>query len=380
MRTTLKELEALVASYVAANLQANPTWTASTDNLAGLLNKIAATINIDGLFADKLPEFDGFDVTYGRTIEEYFQDLGAVLAYDDGTTNEGDGAKLALKPYYPSYENPSYNYSLGRKVIPATVKYNEYEKAVKDQVEYNNIVNMILKRLYDLYAEFKYACKRQLVANAIDACIKNDSSYTTGATAYTTNSTVLSRGTRYSQSGVAYLCVKSAAAAINKTLATLASEGEYVIKQDLVTVLAKPVDTTTGEAFLKSVKDWVEVASETSQGTSFNGQAIGASEEGLMLIMLHGIKGAIEVYTEAGAFQLDKLAVPAVEKYIRDFGNDASGTYAVLLDKRMIKLHPNYMAVRDQVNAACDFINYFLHSEHTGFISRNTFIHVWKAS
>lgn len=380
MRSTIIELRAIIAAYVLEQYQANPTYTPSNDNLAGLLNKIAATVQIDGLFADKLPEMDSFDVTYGRTIEEYFQNLGAVLDYNDYKADPSDAAQNALKPYYPSYEDPAYNYPFPRKKIPTTIKYDEYERAVKDQVEYENIINTIMKRLYDLYAQFKYGIKRQLLGNAAKKASELDSSYTTGATAYTTNSTVLSRGTRYSQAGVAYLCIKTAAAAINKTLATLATEGEYVVKQELVTTLAKPVDASTGEAFYESVKSKLEVAEDVSTGTSFNGASIGVGEEGFMLYVLHGVKPKLETYTEAGAFHLDKLDIKAEMKPLPDFGNADSKIYAILVDKRMIKLHPNYMAVRPQPNGDGDFINYFLHSEHTGFISRNTFIHVWKTA
>ena len=377
MRTNLEELKAIVASYVNEQYQANPTYTPSNDNLAGLVNKIAATFQIDGLFQDKLPEMDGFDVTYGRTIEEYFQNLGAVL---DKPSTEANAAQDALKPYYPSYEDPSYNYSLGKKIIPTTVQYNDYERGVKSEAEYNGLINTILKRLYDLYAVFKYGCKRQILGNAIDKAIKADKTYTTGATAYTTNSTVLARGTRYSQSGVAYLCIKTASGAINKTLATLAAEGEYVVALDLVTTIAKPVDSTTGEAFLVEVKKWIEKASDVSQATSFNGAAIGVPESDLMLVMLQGIKPSLDVDTEAGAFNPEKLGINAVTRIVPDFGNDASTAYAILFDARALKLHPNYMAVRTQDNGAWDFINYFLHSEHTAFIGRNQFIHVFKAS
>lgn len=77
MKMTLKEIEAAVASYVAAANQAG-TWSATTNNLAGLLDKIAKTVTIDGLFEDKLPELDGEELPLGKTIEEYYQDLCAI--------------------------------------------------------------------------------------------------------------------------------------------------------------------------------------------------------------------------------------------------------------------------------------------------------------
>ena len=82
----------------------------------------------------------------------------------------------------------------------------------------------------------------------------------------------------------------------------------------------------------------------------------------------------------AGAFHLDKVSVPAEQITIKDFGSDNTDVYAILLDRRMIKLHNTYEAVRENFNGAGDFLNLFYHSEDTAFISRNTFVRVYRAS
>lgn len=64
---TLAQIRTAVANYVAASKQAG-TWVASTNNLASLIDKIAKTITIDGLFADKLPQLDGEELPLGKTI------------------------------------------------------------------------------------------------------------------------------------------------------------------------------------------------------------------------------------------------------------------------------------------------------------------------
>lgn len=383
-RASIGEIQNIVLQYASEAKQAG-AWSATTETITGLLNKIAKTIQIDGLFEDKLPELDGEDLPFGKTIEEYYQDLNAVLDYNNYTTPT-NAAQDALKPYYPQYENPLYDYSLGKKIIPTTVPYDTFEAAVKNADEAAGLVNTVMKRLYDSFAVFKYACKKQLLSNLVGKAVAIQS--TTGATAYTTNSTVLARGTRYSQSSKAYICIKSAAAAINKTLAVLAAEGEYVVAVELVDNMAMPTDTTTGEAFMKSVKAMVEKAGDISK-ESLNGASIGAAPGDLLLILKQSVLPNLEVDTWAGAFNLDKASFPdkVAVKVVNElpakyFDGSSEQTlskapWAILIDRRAVRLHPSYMAVRDQMNAAGDYINYFLHTNNTGFISKNCFVHVW---
>lgn len=248
--------------------------------------------------------------------EEYFQDLCVVADYDE---EEDPNA-----PHYPSYQDNSYNYTLGRKVVKTTLRYDEYERAFNSEAEFNTIVNMVIKRLYDTYAVFKYNAKKQILANII---------------------------------------------------AKAEEEGGA-----LVETLPMPVDATTGEAFIESVKASVEEAQFVSEGHSLNqGATIGAAE-GLLLIVKKGVKPALEVQVQAGAFQLDKLAVPAEIVVVDDFGDAGSSFYAILMDRRMARLHPTYTAVREQLNGAGDFMNYFLHTENTAFISKNTYVKVYASA
>lgn len=308
---TLAQIRTAVQAYVDETKIAT-SWTASQNNLADLIDKIAKTVTIDGLFADKLPQLDGEELPLGKTIEEYFQDLAVVADYDDQGAN-------ALSPSYPTYQDPAYSYTLGRKVIKTTLKYNEYERAFNSEAEFNTIVNMVIKRLYDTYAVFKYNAKKEMLAKLID---------------------IAGTGVR--------------------------------------TVLALPVDATTGEAFIKDVKASVEEAQFVSEGHCLNSGATIGAAEGLLLIVKKGIKPALEVQVEAGAFQVDKLAVPAEIVVVDDFGSDSTGAYAILMDRRMARLHPTYTAVREQLNGSGDFVNYFMHLEHTSFISKNTYVKIYS--
>ena len=375
MRVTLKEMEAIVAEYVRAELQAG-TFTPSKDNLAGLTDKIAKTLTIDGIYTDKLPELDGEELPYGKTIEEWFQDLVAVEVYNDYKTDDVNSAYDALKPYYPSYEDCAYSYTLGRKVIPTTIKYDEYERAVTNGDDLARITNMILKRLYDTYGLFKYDCKKQILANAVKKC--DEVMSTTGATAVANATATFEvvKGTRYTLTTTGEVAIGVKADAVAKTWAANVAAGNIIV-YNLVETLAKPVDTQTGEAFVESVKKKVEDGEFISEGNALNGATIGAAE-GLYLFIKKGLRQILDVQVEAGAFNHEKLAIPAKIVVVDDIPTEDGKTYAILADTRAMRLHPTYMAIREQLNGRGDYMNYFLHTENTAFISKNCFLHVWK--
>lgn len=312
---TINGLVALAKSYVAAAKQAG-AWNATTDNLYTAVDKIGKMIMLDGQFIDKLPELDGDELPLGKTIEEYFIDLTLPEAYTDINT---EGAKNEV-PALPSVEQCAYNYTLGREKIKTTVPYDNVERAALNQNDAANMIAKILERLGNSYEMFKFQAKKQLLGNAAD---------------------------------------KAVAA-------------------NLVSTIAVPTDTTTGEAFIKAIKGEVEAASFAHEG-GLNGALIGAAPE-LVLYIKKGVMPSIEVDTMAGAFNEARLAIPARVKVVDDFGTMTNtDVFALLVDPRGIKLHRGYHAIRTATNADGDFVNYVDHSEHTGFISKNVYIKAFKA-
>ena len=314
-KMTADGIKTLASTYVAAAKQAG-SWSGSTNNLYGAIDKIGKMVMLDGSFIDKLPELDGDELPLGKTIEEYFIDLTLPEAYGNITT---EGAKDVV-PALPTVEACSYNYSLGREKIKTTVPYNNVERAARSVEDASNMITKVLERLGNSYEMFKFAAKKQLLGNAADKAV------TAG----------------------------------------------------LVETIAQPIDTLTSEAFIKQVKTDVETASFAHEG-GLNGSLIGAAPS-LILYVKKGVMPVVEVEALAGAFNAEKLAIPATVKVVDDFGTMTnSSVYAVLVDPRGIKLHRDYHAIRQSENADGDFINYVDHSEHTGFISKNTFIKVYKA-
>ena len=316
-KMTISGLQSAMASYVAAAKQAG-SWSATTGNFVGLLDKVGKQITIDGGFYDKLPELDGDELPLGKTIEEWFIDLTLPVTYTDAAT---DGAQDVV-PALPTVESVAYCYSLGRQKVKTTVPYDNFERAMISAQDSANLGAKILERLNNSYELTKYAIKKQLIGNAIDKAV---------------------------------------------------TVGSYAD-------IAAPTDTSSGEALIKQLKKDIEAAEFAHMGNCLAGAdcLIGGSPE-LVLYVKKGIMPELEVDTFAGAFNREDLAVPCKIKVVDDFGTIAnSSAYAVLVDPRGIKTHPGYNALRSKENADGDFINFVRHFEITGFISKYTFIKVYK--
>lgn len=361
-KLSLEELKAVVQSYVGSNKQAYASYTESHNNIVGLLDKVGKIVQIDTTFFDKLPEMDGDNLPFGRTVEEYYQDLIEAVDWNQ----DADGSRV-MRFYSPTYRPVCYNYPLGKKVIPTSIPNNNIERAVNNPEQAANLIVTMTKRLADSKAVFKYQLKRELLGKLCDLAAGAYS----GATAYVDATTDITEGAFYKQGSPAKygVCVKAKTHAVGDTWAGLVAGG-YLILIDFVREVPIPEDTSTGEAFIKALKDKAEQFQDVSEGNSLNGNTIGA-EEGLVLYMKQGIKSSLDVDTMAGAFHDDRLQIDVESKVIKDFGSTTSKAYAILMDKRAVKLHTDYEATRNNQNGFGDFENLFSHMEFTGFISRN---------
>ena len=364
------QLKTLVASIVTTAKLSNDTFSVTRDNIVGLMDKVGKITTIDTVYTlDKLSMFDGEYLSFGKTIEEYQQDLIIVEDYDSTGAN-------ALSPHDPTYRPVFYSYTVGKKKIPTTIRNNNIERAVHFEEQFVSIVAMQTKRLEDSMAQYRYSVKREMIAKLIDIASTEMSSTTTfvASTAYSVNALL-----RDNDTPTAYgIVVKAYSANDASNWADAVAKG-FIIVLNLVQSISAPVDTTTGEAFIKQVKEDVEKANDSSEGNSLNGNSLGATpEDSLYLIVKQGVIPTLEVDTLAGAFNEQKLAIPAKVVVVKDFGSDTSGAYAVLLDGRGMRLHNTYNATRENANGDGDFLNIFRHTEDTAYISRNTFLKVYK--
>lgn len=323
-KLTIGELKEFMNTYVASAKQAG-TWVGTTNNLYGLVDKIGKIVSLKGNFSDKLPELSGEDLPYGKTIEETMIDLVLPTVYGtNGVATEAnantEGAK-DLAPAYPSIEEAAYSYTLGRIKTKITRPYDFIEAGTQNAEQVSDLTSDIMWSLESSLSLTRYNIKKQLLGNAITKAI---------------------------------------------------DAGREV-------ELAVPADTASSEAFIKQVKADVEDASFASEGNSLGGSVIGAAPS-LVLYVKKGVMPVVEVDALAGAFNQDRLAIPAEVKVVDDFGNANDSVFAFLVDPRGIKLHNSYRAIRSKENADGDFVNFVAHEENTGFISKHVYMRVYKTA
>ena len=367
-KLSLPELKSYVSSIVTTAKLSNSSFSVTRDNIVGLVDKIGKIVTLDSVYSiDKLAEFDGEYLSFGKTIEEWFQDLIMPQNYDSTGAN-------ALSPHDPTYRPNFYSYTLGRKVIKTTLRNNDIERAVHFVEQFVEITSIQVKRLSDSMSAYRYQVKREMLGKFIDlvqGCYANTIATFVTATAYT-EGTLLKDGN--GAFGIVVKGIPSSPAVAD--WATAVASG-YIIEYSLISEIAKPIDDSTGEAFIQEVKEVVEQASDLSEGNSLNGNTLGATE-GLVLIVKQGVLPVLDVKTLAGAFHLDKVALPSRVIVCKDFGSGASDVYAVLMDSRAMRLHNTYRATRENMNGDGDFLNLFEHTEDTAWISRNAFVHIFQ--
>ena len=219
-KMTKENLIAFVKEYVDASKIAG-TWTGTIDDFTKMVDKIGSQVTLEGTFSDKLAGlFEGEDLPYGKTIEEYFIDLVLPVAFNDGVSEDDTWTQ-----YKPTFEEAVYSYTLGRKKLAIVNSYDTIEKVCNDGSALATIDSTIMSKFASSYTNVRYSMKEQALANLV-------------AKASTT----------------------------------------------MIETLAKPTDTETGEAFIQRIKECVEDASDRNEGNCINGTLIGASPSLVLVV------------------------------------------------------------------------------------------------
>ena len=373
-KLSINSLKSVISAYVQSNKISVDSFTATYDNSVALLDTLGKIYTNWQTYGDKLEIFDGEDLSFGKTIEEWAQDLILPVLFDaDGSTT--------LAPHESTYRPNSFSYTLGKRTIPQTIRNNDLERAVHNIEQFTDLITGKTKAMYDSETMFIYGMKREALGVLATLCLY-DMDVSNADLTLAAETTAISQAVAVNDlvavAGEPYLAVKSIGAGDGLTGQT-AIEGGYLIKLDLVSELAKPVDTTTGEAFIEQVKADVEIASDYSEGHSLNANTLGAVEEsGLVLLLKQGLMPKIEVQVQAGAFNGDKVAMPSRVIVVPEFGTADEKVYGLLVDARILRKHNTYRAVRENQNGQGDFLNMFYHTENTIHISKNCFVKVYK--
>lgn len=316
MALTIQTLKNAAAAYVDATKQLQSNFVPTVDDFTKTVCKIGEMKTLYLPHVDKLPELSGDNLPFGETIEEFM--VNDFLP-SDFSYQDGAPKKNATRA---TFAEAVYSYPMKEQLWELGVPRNQFRRVSLGERSFGDLIASTLSTLDSSANAWNYAAKRQLLGNAALEAAK------------------------------------------------IAS---------LTTAIAKPTDTATGEAFIKAVKECVEVASDMNNGNL--AQHTAAAAPSLTLYIMQGVMPSIEVDTMAGAFNEAKLAIPATVKTVLDFGTASdSGVYAILVDNRAIKLHDDILTVTSDYEGRMDQDNFYRHQKQTGFISKYGYIHVFKAA
>ena len=310
---TIDQLKTLAGNYVVATKQLQTTFTPTVDDFTKTVCKIGKMTSVYLPIVDRLPELTGDNLPFGGTIEEFMVNDFLREKYE---YVDGAGKKNARRA---TFAEAVYSYPLDEQKFELGLSRTQFQRVSLGQQSFSDLVSNTLSTLDSSYNAWNYASKRQLLGNAATEAVK---------------------------------------------IAALKDE------------IAKPIDTATGEAFIKRVKELVEIAKDMNDHNLAT-HACGAAPS-LKLYVKQGVMPSLEVDTMAGAFNEAKLAVPAEIKTVLDFGTADASIYAILVDERAIKLHDDINKVTTDYTAEVDQDNFYRLLKQTGFISKFAFIHVFK--
>ena len=362
-----EQLKTIVKNYLVENdITMDSAEYAALDKVStvtGLINKIAATFTIEGDYTEEgLADLDGPEIATGNALEEYFRDFVEPSDFDE------TGAH-AMAPAYPHDAPVPYSVAQKKQTFKTTESMSGYAQSFKDAAEVATYVSGITRRLYDSETLWRNGLKKQLLGIVAKEHTLNPTKTYAAASAST-----LKIGEKVKDAANAPYIVRKSIAN-NTTLENAVAAGQLV-KLDLATAMAVPTDATTGEAFIKSVKDYVAKFMKPRSGFSLNGNIAGKGT--YKLYIKEGILPSIEVDTMAGAFNADKLTfgVPVVE--VTDFGDNAN-VFAMLVDTRGIRVSNVEKIAASDTNGQGAFVNYYIHERPLAHWSPNVKVHVWNA-
>lgn len=376
---TIEKIRALVKTYLDTAKIADPDFTPTKDNMLGMLDKIGLQLTIDGIFRDPLDFMNGVRLEYGKTIEEYFNDLIAPVDFN----REGNGNFT----YYPiTHRPPTYSYTLPQKTFKYSMPYNDFEKAMLGGTQFAGAVQNLEKKFEDSYQLWKYSAKKELLGKYAKRALDIRDTAVALAVSHTYTDTDVEKAVvvyadvdsvrRYAVIQHAFTTDATAVA----TQFVSALDNGYISEIDLVTELAEPSDTATGEAWIKSAQLYAGIQAEPNSQSLHGSPTLPTPDGERILILNKRLLPSLKVDTLAGAFHKEDLSIDVDVRSVDSFGKDGddAGIYAILFDKRGVKFHNSYLATRAVQDGDGDKMNFFRHVQDTPFYSPNTFIHVWK--
>ena len=375
MKLTLEEVKQVVLTMFGNTNIADSTFASVVDSITNLTMKCAKMVINESNFSHSIDDhFNGDDLPIGGFIEEYFQSMVAPIAYDPTGAN-------TLAPHYPESSPVFFSYPLEALNFPITVRKVEYKQYFTDAESASRYIATLLKKHSDAQRIYRYAKKKALLGffakKAIDAW-DNAITFAT-ATAYGV-------GTYLTDGSLIGVVVKAIPASPAVATLSAAVTAGMVAVLALVEDVSAPIDTATGEAFIKQVKSDVEKTERPSSANNLMGAIIQPERSNLLLVLKEGVMPSLEVDTYAGAFHRDDLDTGLRQIVVDDWGgwSDSNGNdldddvLGILLDERGAKLHLGEVTADEQLNAEGHFYTIFTYSRYVPYISPYTFIKIYR--
>ena len=320
-KATLAQVQSFAKDYAVASKSGSTTFTLSTNDLCGAVDKIGEMITIKGSFDDDLKFLDGNDLPLGRTVEEYFRAIGQASLYQGADT---EGAKVNVPEFIP-YEKCAYSYSLDRVKFKSSTQGSELQQACINADAFANLVAGEQQEIGDQKSLYRYNIKKAALANVISKAKSADN------------------------------------------------------KANLVTTKAIPSTAEDAEDFITELKIQAKKFRFANEGNNLGNCLIGAlKNEKPKLIVKVGVLDALDKLAKAGAFHdeyFDLTNWYDIEE-VDDFGSDTNA-YALVIDPRTVKIKPYLDRSYSYVNGDGDFLSTVNHYGVTIFTSLYTAIHVY---
>lgn len=242
-----------------------------------------------------------------KEFGKYIEEYAMGLLIPKAAETLVDGQSYGVPYIAPALQGTFHSWQLPEYIVAGSTSYQKYKSSMKSPEAYATFVSNVLKQMVDSYNQTRYEEKKSLLGWAAENVATSET-------------------------------------------------------------LAKPVDTETGEAFVKKVKDLVEDASFARDITVGDRTITLGGAEDFTLYITKGILSSLEVDTLAGAFNKEDLALPCRIKVVDSLGN--TDAYAMLVDNRAVKLFPNRNTVGEDTNAYHDFATISRHVIDTPFVSK----------
>lgn len=373
---TKEKLMADAHAYFASVITAGD-FVVTKSSLINLFDKVVTEIAERYRFATHYPEMDGEELGGPEIVEQFMEDLVMPIAYDATGAN-------ALAPHDPTSRPASYSYPIEPVNFPITIRSVEIKQALtRGRSQVVELMDRRLSGLIDALTAWRDDLKLEMVGKLGELAHDGANGWSTldltNAYTYDPNTVETKLASETDSSGVLHGYVIQKGWTANQYANTQAAlEDGALVEVEFVKGIAKPVDTASGEAFVKQVMNDVELA-QIRNHNNLNGYFQGATPK-LILYVTPGLRSIINVDTLAGAFNLSKAEIPVemrlIEKLpqVEDADNQSGQAFALLCDSRLLKLrNAERYTDDDQRNAEGHFTNVFIYDKETPFISRSCY-------